>query len=205
MSTRTLDTGAGHGRNFHGLTWAGAVLYIAESDELNALKIGVTSRASRTNRTQLHARHGWRTTAEITFEDGRHAFIAEQAVLAFLRSCGARRTLSQNQLPQGGYIETVAFAHEARLTAAHLLVVAQAAAGIVEATAGPAYILSVTLAQIYQALREGVEEYQALKHAGRQREADELAAQMRPYLDRISEWIDSARERAAAAGGGQSE
>ncbi|MFD7639546.1 hypothetical protein ACFV4P_02740 [Kitasatospora sp. NPDC059795] len=182
-------------------------MYIAESDELNALKIGVTSRASRTSRTRQHARHGWRTTAEITFEDGRRAFIAEQAVLAFLRSCGARRTLAQDQLPQGGYTETVAFAREARLTAAQLLVVAQAAAGIVEATSGPEYIFRAACAEIYEVVTAWVEEHQALKRVGRKREADELAARMRPELKRVLEWTASLREavqrKAAAAGGGE--
>ncbi|WP_158715255.1 hypothetical protein [Kitasatospora phosalacinea] len=195
MSTRTLDTEAGHGRNFHGLTGAGAVLYIAESDELNALKIGVTSRASRTNRTQQHARHGWRITAEITFEDGQHAFTAEQAVLAFLRSCGARRTLAQEQLPQGGYTETVALAREVGLSADQLLVIARAAGEIVEATARPFYTSMVALDQVRDHLREVEKEYQVMKLTGSRRELQEFAAQVLPLLEELKEMAESLRSR----------
>ncbi|MFF2618292.1 hypothetical protein [Kitasatospora sp. NPDC058046] len=153
------------------------MLYIAECDELDALKVGVTSRASRTSRVRQHARHGWRTTAEIPFDDGRHAFVAEQAVLAFLRTCGARETLRQDQLPQGGYTETVAFARLAHLSADQLLAVARVAAGIVEATESPLYIIEVAGSQVIAEATRLVEHIQVLRRAGRRREADELAAE----------------------------
>ncbi|WP_188298823.1 hypothetical protein [Streptomyces sp. CBMA156] len=108
MSAATTEDGTIQGRNFHTLAGGGAVLYIAECVELDALKVGITSQASRTSRVRVHARHGWRTTAEIPFDHSRHALIAEQAVLAFLRACGARETLRREQLPQGGYTETIA-------------------------------------------------------------------------------------------------
>ncbi|MET8630548.1 hypothetical protein ABZW30_43780 [Kitasatospora sp. NPDC004669] len=185
MHTTTADTGTGQGRNFHSLVEAGAVLYIAECGELDALKVGVTSRASRTSRIRRHARHGWRTTAEIPFDDGRQAFVAEQAILAFLRACGARETLRQNQLPQGGYTETIAFARQANLSVDRLLAVARVATGIVEATGSPLYMLEVADNLITSATTQMIEHVQGLRRAGRRREADECAAEFRLRLDKI--------------------
>ncbi|MER5728926.1 hypothetical protein ABT084_11400 [Streptomyces sp. NPDC002138] len=184
MHIKTTGPGARQGRNFHSLVAAGAVLYIAECDELDALKVGVTSRASRTSRVRRHARHGWRTTAEILFDDGRQAFVAEQAILAFLRACGARKTLRQEQLPQGGYTETIAFARQAHLSADQLLAVAQVAAGIVEATESPLYMIEVGCSEVIVAATHMVEHVQTLRRAGRRQEADELAIKARLALDK---------------------
>lgn len=191
MHTEMADASAHPGRNFHALVEAGAVLYIAEYDELNALKVGVTSRASRTSRVRRHARHGWRTTAEIVFDDGRQAFVAEQAILAFLRACGARETLRQDQLPQGGYTETIAFSRQAGLSADQLLAIARVATGIVKATRSAPYTLRATVNQLESAVAEATEEVRSLRRAGRRREADKLAAEVRTQLEQIAKWCDT--------------
>ncbi|MFJ7589512.1 hypothetical protein ACIQZO_19450 [Streptomyces sp. NPDC097617] len=185
MNTNAASAGSRQGRNFHSLVTAGAVLYIAECHELDALKVGVTSRASRTSRVRQHARHGWHTTAEIYFDDGRQAFVAEQAILAFLRACGARQTLRQDQLPQGGYTETIAFARQAHLSAGQLTAVAQIAAGIVEATERPPYTLEVWCREVIEAVNEMVEYVLTLRRAGRRREAEAFAVRTRLAVDEI--------------------
>ncbi|MFJ6140589.1 hypothetical protein [Kitasatospora sp. NPDC092286] len=193
MQAKTV--GVSQGRNFHALADAGAVLYIAECDELDALKVGVTSRASRTSRIQRHAQHGWHTMAEISFKDGRQAFVAEQAVLAFLRACGARETLRQDQLPQGGYTETISFAQKAHLSADRLLTIARIAAETVIATERPTYVIAVVGRRTITTLAEAVDELEALDRAGRKREAAELAAEIRVGCDVLLESLEAFRTR----------
>ncbi|MCY0942385.1 hypothetical protein [Streptomyces antarcticus] len=198
MNTKAVGAGTRQGRNFHSLVKAGAVLYIAECHELDALKVGVTSRASRTSRVRQHARHGWRTTAEIPFDSGRQAFVAEQAILAFLRACGARETLRQDQLPQGGYTETIAFARQAHLSADQLIAVAQIAAGIVEATEGPLYTIEVMIKEVVAAVNRMVEHIQTLRRTGRRQEADKLAVEARLAIDEITKALRTWRHALAS-------
>jgi hypothetical protein len=75
---------------------------------LGAHKIGIANDETRVNRIKEHQKYGWDLFKSINFETGDDAFQIEQQVLAWLRQKkGLGIFLSKEQLPQGGYSETV--------------------------------------------------------------------------------------------------
>ncbi|WP_145908978.1 hypothetical protein [Kitasatospora viridis] len=185
QTAQAEEPASGHGRNFHTLADAGATLYVAENRALDALKVGVTSWVSRTDRLRVNARHGWRTAAEVRFEEGGDAFKAEQAVLAFLRSCGATAQLHQDKLPQGGYTETIAHA-ESTITVSQLVAVAETAAAVVQATEGPFYQFLRAL----DVLRDAIKSAQELADSGHKSEAVTVLDAVKSMLDQLNAALD---------------
>ncbi|WP_158706256.1 MULTISPECIES: hypothetical protein [Streptomyces] len=121
---------------------------------MDALKVGITSKFSKTDRIQAHIRRGWDVGIVIPFAYGTQARQAERALIGLLRACGATETLQPERMPQGGYTETVAFARTAGITLAKLAEIASTAAGVVMATDGPLYLAESLNQAISELMRE---------------------------------------------------
>ena len=75
---------------------------------LAAHKVGIANGKTRVNRIKEHQKYGWVLFKSIDFETGDDAFQIEQQLLAWLRqNKGLGVFLSKEQLPQGGYSETI--------------------------------------------------------------------------------------------------
>ena len=85
-----------------------AYIYLMTHSEFHAHKIGVANQKTRNNRVLEHQKSGWKIFKTIDFIDGDSAFQVEQKVLLWLRKkMGIGVYLNQEQMPQGGYTETV--------------------------------------------------------------------------------------------------
>jgi hypothetical protein len=85
-----------------------ALIYLMRHDELNAVKIGITGMAANHDRIASHARHGWRSVFRWSIRTGDQAWEIEQEILRWWREeIGAPPALSREQMPQGGWTETV--------------------------------------------------------------------------------------------------
>lgn len=95
---------ATHGYDFS----KGGVLYLITNERLNSHKIGITNDAAKEKRLQKHSKEGWETYKTYFFTDGNDAFDVEQEILAWWRSeLGLPIYLSNSEMPQGGFTETV--------------------------------------------------------------------------------------------------
>jgi hypothetical protein len=80
--------------------------------DFQALKIGITTKESRTNRIRAHELKGWGLIQKWNTETGLEAEIIESAVLKWWRtSLGAPIALTSVQMPSGGFTETAALVH----------------------------------------------------------------------------------------------
>jgi len=85
-----------------------AYLYLMTNQVLGAHKIGIANGKTRVNRIKEHQKYGWDLFKSIEYDSGDEAFQIEQQVLAWLRQeKGLGIHLNKEQLPQGGYSETV--------------------------------------------------------------------------------------------------
>lgn len=85
-----------------------AYLYLMTHQTLGAHKVGIANSKTRVNRIKEHQKYGWELFKSIDFYSGDEAFQVEQQVLVWLRQDkGLGIHLSKEQLPQGGYSETV--------------------------------------------------------------------------------------------------
>ncbi|MEY4693338.1 MAG: hypothetical protein RL437_618 [Actinomycetota bacterium] len=85
-----------------------AYLYLVTHAALGAHKVGIANDKTRVNRIKEHQKYEWILFKSIKFETGDDAFQTEQQVLMWLRQKkGLGIFLSKEQLPQGGYSETV--------------------------------------------------------------------------------------------------
>lgn len=85
-----------------------AYLYLMTHPNLGAHKVGIANTKTRVNRIKEHQKYGWVLFKAIDFETGDDAYQIEQQVLTWLRlKKGLGIFLSKEQLPQGGYSETV--------------------------------------------------------------------------------------------------
>jgi hypothetical protein len=85
-----------------------AYLYAMTHQALAAHKVGIANHKTRVNRIKEHQKYGWVLFKSIDFDTGDDAFQIEQQLLAWLRQKkGLGVFLSKEQLPQGGYSETI--------------------------------------------------------------------------------------------------
>jgi hypothetical protein len=88
---------------------APGVLYLLKHEAFQALKIGVTSLASKTDRVERHAQFGWQEISRWDLDNAGIAEVAESLVLStWRRDLGAPPAIHPDDMPQGGYSETVA-------------------------------------------------------------------------------------------------
>jgi hypothetical protein len=75
-------------------------------------RAGIASHASRTDRIAHHAFRGWKRIATWSTPTGFHAAAVELEILNWWRNdLGAPVALTKNEMPQGGYTETVSHLH----------------------------------------------------------------------------------------------
>jgi hypothetical protein len=83
-----------------------AIIYLMTNAELLAHKVGISG--ENKNRVQQHRRYGWETFKIIKFEMGERAYEVEQEVFFWLsETFGWTPYLSKEDMPQGGYTETI--------------------------------------------------------------------------------------------------
>ena len=88
---------------------APGIVYLMFNTDYQALKIGITTKHSRTDRIRDHELKGWSLVKKWDTESGLEAEIIESAVLAWWRdSLGAPQALTRSQMPSGGHTETAA-------------------------------------------------------------------------------------------------
>lgn len=103
---------AGHGCyycNRHGGGFAqdrAAIIYVAEHDELRAIKVGVAGVES--DRVRHLTSLGWRIAYRLRCDNGSTALDLERQVLNHVRnSLGSGPYLTSEQMPRGGHTETI--------------------------------------------------------------------------------------------------
>lgn len=80
--------------------------------EYRALKIGITTKQSRTDRIKEHQLQGWNLAKKWNVATGADAEFIESAVLRWWRNTlGAPEALTRSQMPSGGHTETAAFVY----------------------------------------------------------------------------------------------
>jgi hypothetical protein len=95
---------ATHGYDFS----KGGILYLITHENLNSHKIGITNDGAKEKRLEKHLKQGWKTYKTQYFHDGNRAFEIEQEVLTWWRNdLGLPSYLSKEEMPQGGFSETV--------------------------------------------------------------------------------------------------
>lgn len=76
-------------------------------DELRAWQVGITNLPEK--RIAAHRRRGWELVEVRGFDSGYDAAAIERSVLAGWRMAGFRPAATLEQMPQGGYTETVSW------------------------------------------------------------------------------------------------
>ncbi len=85
-----------------------ASVYLITHQSFRSHKIGVTGARARNDRLAEHARHGWRLFQQVRLSSGEQAYKVEQAILRRMRTeFGFGSHLSADEMPQGGWTETV--------------------------------------------------------------------------------------------------
>ena len=80
-----------------------------KNEPFRALKIGVSSKAARRNRIKSHIENGWEVVKIWDVADAGLAEAVETTVLNYWRTTvGAPIAMRRDDMPQGGYSETVA-------------------------------------------------------------------------------------------------
>jgi hypothetical protein len=86
---------------------APAYLYLMSHPNLQAHKIGVGGRGTRSDRIQQHIKRGWVLYRSLDLKSGLIALQVEEQVLGYLfNQCKLNPFLSAEQMPQGGWTET---------------------------------------------------------------------------------------------------
>jgi hypothetical protein len=87
------------------------------NSDFQVLKIGITTKESRTDRIRDHELKGWSLIQKWSTETGLEAEIIESAVLKWWRmTLGAPIALTSVQMPSGGFTETAALVHVDKVT-----------------------------------------------------------------------------------------
>ena len=96
---------------------APGIVYLMRNSDFQALKIGITTKESRTDRIRDHELKGWSLVQKWNTETGLEAEIIESAVLKWWRkTLGAPIALTSAQMPSGGFTETAALVHVDKAT-----------------------------------------------------------------------------------------
>ena len=83
-------------------------IYLATNKLLNSHKIGIATLGIRSDRMVIHEKYGWILWRSKSFDVGNDAYLIEQEILNWLRNHkNLNSFLSSNEMPQGGWTETV--------------------------------------------------------------------------------------------------
>ncbi|MET9411584.1 hypothetical protein ABZX90_38465 [Streptomyces sp. NPDC002935] len=125
---------------------------------MNALKVGVAIAPNEESRLREHARRGWTTELCVQLETGHQALQAERAVLGFLRTCGVTHRVPQEDMPQGGYTETIARADLTDLNNEDLVRIAELAGRLVRRAYSPPFEFIHSVHDAIGGIQELIEE-----------------------------------------------
>ena len=101
---------------------APGIVYLMLNADYQALKIGITTKESRTDRIHDHELKGWSLVQKWETESGLDAEIIETAVLKWWRhSLGAPQALTRSQMASGGHTETAALVYVGEQTTIELV------------------------------------------------------------------------------------
>ena len=82
-------------------------MYLLTHSQFFAVKVGVTTSKSRTNRVDQHLKFGWQLVEQWPLAVGNDARDVEQAMLSWWRKdLGACAAVAKTDMPQGGWSET---------------------------------------------------------------------------------------------------
>lgn len=96
---------------FHFNPIAPALIYLLIHEQLGAVKVGVTSTDSRSDRIQQHSRKGWELVGSWDVAYGRRAEEIEEEILSWWREeIGAPQAVEAESMRQGGATETAPLA-----------------------------------------------------------------------------------------------
>ncbi|MEU2769327.1 MULTISPECIES: hypothetical protein [Streptomyces] len=84
-----------------------AYVYVIVHEQYAAVKVGISSRASRASRLRAHMDHSWTVVGIVDRLNYRQANAVEKAALAWMRTL-SDAVLVADQIPQGGHTETAA-------------------------------------------------------------------------------------------------
>jgi hypothetical protein len=87
---------------------APAYLYLITNKDLNSHKVGISGHGATVNRLERHKKLNWDVFAVLDLDTGEDAYELEEKVLEWLRlELNLPKYLLPEQMPQGGYTETV--------------------------------------------------------------------------------------------------
>ena len=88
-------------------------VYLVRHLELNAMKIGITSNSSTTDRVSVHQNAGWHLLRVWDFNKTWDAYLIEQQIVRWWRDeLELSHGVSPAQIPQGGFSETVPYSDD---------------------------------------------------------------------------------------------
>ena len=91
---------------------APGLIYLLQHEDFFALKIGITTTATRVNRINQHKEHGWVLIRQWSVLTGEQAEFVETDLIVWWRDVlGAPIALTKQNMPQGGFTETSSLLH----------------------------------------------------------------------------------------------
>ena len=91
---------------------APGIVYLIVQQDLQAVKVGVTTEKSNNDRVADHQKHGWSVERTWGTPTGETAMDIEQDILDWWRdTLGAPEALTADDMPQGGFTETASLFH----------------------------------------------------------------------------------------------
>jgi hypothetical protein len=83
------------------------LVYLMRNQSLNALKIGITSNSSTSDRVSVHENKGWGLLSKWEFSSTWQAYLIEQQIISWWRDeLELGNGVAPEQMPQGGFSET---------------------------------------------------------------------------------------------------
>ncbi|WP_405895194.1 hypothetical protein OG612_45035 (plasmid) [Streptomyces sp. NBC_01527] len=84
-----------------------AYVYVIRHERYAAVKVGISTRASRASRLRSHIEHSWTVVGVVDRLTRRQALSVERAAITWMRALSGP-ALTAEQMPQGGHTETAA-------------------------------------------------------------------------------------------------
>ncbi|MFF1269184.1 hypothetical protein ACFVZE_25460 [Streptomyces anulatus] len=84
-----------------------AYVYVIMNEQYAAVKVGISTRASRSSRLRAHMDHSWTVVGVVDRLNHRQAVVVERAAITWMRALSGPALIPE-QMPQGGHTETAA-------------------------------------------------------------------------------------------------
>ncbi len=91
---------------------APGIVYLLVNNRWQALKVGITTTASKTDRILAHTKRGWSVLSTWSTATGADAWDVEQEILRWWRfDCETPQGIAPSEMPQGGWTETASLVY----------------------------------------------------------------------------------------------